>query len=822
MQRDATGVRRRRRSAGVAALWMAVACGPLLAAAPVASVSAVPVPASGAPVPSVSGVPGVFVESFTGAPGSPTAWDPPGWDVSVHSRDGDAWYQLEPMAADHGPHCEPPPATHHISRGYADAVFQCRDHLMTSINATGYGLIVLTPDHMVDFTTGTAVISIDVSTLRTTTRDWWDIWISPYDDALQLPLDLSASVDLAGPPRHALRVGLGTENQMVAEIYDDFTPITFPHWPHHLVTSDYFTGYETFLTPDAARRDTFEIHLSRTHLRVGMPDHDFWWIDTPIPTLDWTTGIVQLAHHSYNPTKDCGTYNNPRPPVPTCTPTTWHWDNLTIQPATPFTIIDPTPDTATPTNPTITLPTPAPPHSHLRFTANATNLRVSFDHGPWQPATPQHTATPPPPHHFTNYWTPIPTGTTTIRFTADPPPHGGPWHARNTSIFSRTTVPAAAPATPERPPGHVTGPMRLLDSRDGPGRRAPGSVTRVAIPAGAGTGTAVALNVTVTEPSGDGFVTIFPCGSTVPPTSTVNFRGGETIAAGAVVGVGPDGHVCAYTSQRTHLVVDIDAALGDALQPVQPARLHDSRLLGEPAAAGSVTEVQLPGPPGAGATLTVTVADPARAGFLTVWPCGTPRPLASNLNYVAGDVIANAAVTAGGAGGRACVFTSASTHLVVDVTSTIAPGSRFAPLGPVRLLDTRPGHATVDGTGAGAGRRPAGSVTEVPVVGRGGVYAGATAVAVNLTAVAPDGAGFVSAYPCGTPIPATSSLNLERGRTIANAVVVRVGSGGRICLYSSAGTDLVVDATAALAPPATAALAHRAPASSSMVCAIRG
>ena len=38
---------------------------------------------------------------------------------------------------------------------------------MTSINASGYGVIYLTPDQMVDFSAGEAVVRFDMSTFRT-------------------------------------------------------------------------------------------------------------------------------------------------------------------------------------------------------------------------------------------------------------------------------------------------------------------------------------------------------------------------------------------------------------------------------------------------------------------------------------------------------------------------------------------------------------------------------------------------------------------------------------------------------------------------------
>jgi len=66
--------------------------------------------------------------------------------------------------------------------------------------------------------------------------------------------------------------------------------------------------------------------------------------------------------------------------------------------------------------------------------------------------------------------------------------------------------------------------------------------------------------------------------------------------------------------------------------------------------------------------LNVTVTDAQAAGFVTVYPCGSDRPLASSLNYVAGSTVANAVVVKVGGGGQVCLFTQSATNLLADVT----------------------------------------------------------------------------------------------------------------------------------------------------------
>src|SRR5215468_7499998 len=129
------------------------------------------------------------------------------------------------------------------------------------------------------------------------------------------------------------------------------------------------------------------------------------------------------------------------------------------------------------------------------------------------------------------------------------------------------------------------------------------------------------------------------------------------------------------------------------------------------------------------------------AGFVTVWPCGEPRPLASNLNFTAGQNIPNNVIVKIGAGGKVCLFTLTATHLIADLNGFFPAGATFTPTSPARLLDSRPGSVTVDGGGAGLGVRPAGSTTQLQVAGRAGVPADAASAVLNVTVTEPEAAG---------------------------------------------------------------------------------
>jgi hypothetical protein len=92
-------------------------------------------------------------------------------------------------------------------------------------------------------------------------------------------------------------------------------------------------------------------------------------------------------------------------------------------------------------------------------------------------------------------------------------------------------------------------------------------------------------------------------------------------------------------------------------------------------------------------------------------------------------------------------------------------------------------------------RLPAGEERAVQIAGNG-APSGAEAVALNVTAVRPDEAGFVQVYPCGAPTAADiSTINYLAGDVRPNSVVVPLDDAGRVCIKSKATTDVIVDIT---------------------------
>src|SRR3954452_6384370 len=141
------------------------------------------------------------------------------------------------------------------------------------------------------------------------------------------------------------------------------------------------------------------------------------------------------------------------------------------------------------------------------------------------------------------------------------------------------------------------------------------------------------------------------------------------------------------------------AAATPSFQPIVPARIMDTRsgtgTAAAPLGAGETRALQVAGQAGIPAdavavALNVTATEPTAASYLTVWPAGAAMPTASNVNYVAGQTVANMVTVGLGGGGQIDLFNFAgATQVVIDVTGWYTAG--FHPLVPARVMDTRAG-----------------------------------------------------------------------------------------------------------------------------------
>lgn len=236
---------------------------------------------------------------------------------------------------------------------------------------------------------------------------------------------------------------------------------------------------------------------------------------------------------------------------------------------------------------------------------------------------------------------------------------------------------------------------------------------------------------------------------------------------------------------------------GSELVSIVPDRLLDTRLgAGTPIGPASSITLGVSGvrnvPANAvAAVLNVTAVGATAGSYVTVWPTGVARPGTSSLNVRGGDVVPNLVITKLGALGQVDIYNNAgSVHCVVDVVGYFQndPASRFTSLSPARILDTR------SGLGAGGGPVGQGAAIDLVVAGQGGVDADADTVVLNVTVTEPTGAGFVTVWPTGAPMPTASNLNFVPGQTVPNLVIARLGTGGQVSLFNSSGnTHLIAD-----------------------------
>ena len=227
--------------------------------------------------------------------------------------------------------------------------------------------------------------------------------------------------------------------------------------------------------------------------------------------------------------------------------------------------------------------------------------------------------------------------------------------------------------------------------------------------------------------------------------------------------------------------------------PIGPARLADTRVVGgftrlDPSTIRVMVAGRFGVPDNASAAvLTVTVTGTAAAGFVSVWPAGSARPMASAVNTDGpGQSVANT-VTVQLGGGAVDLYSSSASALVVDVVGAYVPGGavrsgRFVAVSPTRVADTR-------GTGG-----PLAAGQQLTVALGSDVPDDATGVVVNLTVDASVGAGFWTLHPAGTELPLASVLVTDAGgQTRSSLTIVPLAGRAAIEVFSQSGGQAIVD-----------------------------
>jgi hypothetical protein len=224
-------------------------------------------------------------------------------------------------------------------------------------------------------------------------------------------------------------------------------------------------------------------------------------------------------------------------------------------------------------------------------------------------------------------------------------------------------------------------PVRLADTRGGgfhvgttAGPMASGTPLNVVVagtPPFPSTGVAaVALNVTVTEQTGAGHLTIYPPGSAEPTVANLNYRPGEDIGNRVIVAVGPDGSIDINNftldsggnpGGTVQVVVDAVGWFSDAtvapnsggtiftaLTPVRAVDTRNPQRVNDPTTLGdfSTITVHLAGANGVpsnarAVALNVAVTNTTQPSNLRVFPSNQPPPNAADINWLPGVTRSN-------------------------------------------------------------------------------------------------------------------------------------------------------------------------------------
>lgn len=369
-------------------------------------------------------------------------------------------------------------------------------------------------------------------------------------------------------------------------------------------------------------------------------------------------------------------------------------------------------------------------------------------------------------------------------------------------------------------PYHPTVPTRIADTRSSSGLPyaghpvTPGSPLELGVTGGTvpSYATAVVLNLTEADATQDSYLTAFPGGTQLPASSSLNFPAGQVRSNLVEVGLGVGGTVwIANAAGSADVVVDLEGYVApgpgsSGFSPLPAARIADTRAgSGQPDAGRTlgpgeslaVAVTGVGGVPSSGVSaveLNLTATDVSAPSYLTAYPTGASRPLASVTNVSPGQTVASDVIVPVGSDGTVSLYNAVgSLQLVVDVIGWFGPSaaSQYVPMPPRRALDTRSGAGELPSGPAPIGP---GGVVSVKVAGTGGVPPGADAVVVNLTEADSSAASYLSVYATGGARGISSELNFAAGSLTANLVVVPVGDGGEISIYNASGyTDAVVD-----------------------------
>ncbi len=347
-------------------------------------------------------------------------------------------------------------------------------------------------------------------------------------------------------------------------------------------------------------------------------------------------------------------------------------------------------------------------------------------------------------------------------------------------------------------------PARIADTRTGSGYPNAGSTLAAGgsvnvqvtgaggVPSGA---TAAILNVTATNTTAASYAEVYPTGATQPTASNLNWTMGETVANRVVAPLSASGMVTIYNhTGSTDVVVDVSGyftnstmtlpSTASLYNSMTPIRVVDTRVSGGTLGAGGTYTTTLGGAGSVPATATavvtnVTAVNTTAASFFTVYPAGAAQPVASDVNWSAGQVVPNLTVATLSSTGAITVFNHAGmADLVIDEFGYFTPY-----VTPIVVVTTTKTTLTESTT------------------------ATVTATVTDTSFTYPDPVQFtVTGAGCGTVSPAitstalvnganTASTTYTAGTTVGNCVITATeadgGNQGSISIATTAPTNTV-------------------------------
>ena len=318
---------------------------------------------------------------------------------------------------------------------------------------------------------------------------------------------------------------------------------------------------------------------------------------------------------------------------------------------------------------------------------------------------------------------------------------------------------------------------------------------------------AVSVTLEATAPSLGGYLSLWADGTTKPSTSTLNLTKGKTSDTAAILAVGSDGKVDVYNPSGTvdlRIVVNgyytsaTSGAAPGGYIPTWPTRLVDTRNgTGAPLAqipAGGSIDVQVDGIAGitneSAVFANLTAASITASGSLYAYASGSASGGQPILDFSTTANRSTGAIVPVGSNGMITLkngSTTAPIDVVVDIagyfTTTSSTGGGFTPV-QARLLDTRTTTAVA-----------AYGTTDLQIGGSNGIPTLFGAAALNIVAISGSSGGYLTAWPTGATMPATSMDNFQASTVTSSMAVVTPNGTGSVSIYngSSVSIQVVVD-----------------------------